>query len=276
MKRLVSIVSSLLVAFAILLNVPDDSQAATRDSKKILVQNNEITDLNVLFENALKGESDLKLDTNKITHLYPDISSSDKSSYKNLANISKDDILKVENYNTAQLLKKSIDESGKTTESYAITSFQIVSDHNETDPTLGTFADSSKGDSKWDGTLGVKAYSTIYIDYFYNSRDDKYWDLTKATGGWTVQVSDYVLFSRTVTIGQTGAGIKGGLVKEKKELLPSTNTWSYTPSSSWADPVVAYAGSNAAGSVVGAYSHAMIKRNNNSYSWAINLSNNMK
>jgi hypothetical protein len=81
----------------------------------------------------------------------------------------------VKNFSTTQLLKTESYTDGTKENTYATTNFVIVPmyDHIQSYP-------------KWDSTYGVKAYSTIYWNNWYDPNGLAYLSLQQVVGGWTV------------------------------------------------------------------------------------------
>ncbi|MDE8563289.1 hypothetical protein PNH38_05235 [Anoxybacillus rupiensis] len=270
MKRLVSTILSVGLAVSGLLAT--DTHAATEQFKekkyRVVEKNKEVTDLNILFENAKRGKSDLNEKQLQKLASKAELKADDKE--PNSLN------LNVETFETSQLLETREYEDGSVEKDYAITTFAIA---NEPTNTLSTVSDEggSQNRYKWDSTLGVKAYSTVYYSIVSDPRGSKHWDITSVSGGWQIEDNTYILSGMKVVIGQNGWSYWGGIVTAQSVTkYPSSRTYSYTAPSSWV-PVVASGSFTPTGSGVGMNSTVTIKRDSahNTSSWTLSLTNNL-
>jgi len=270
LKKLVATILSVGLAITSLFTT--DAYAANEQPKKegyrVVEKNKEITDLNILFENAKKRKSDLNEE--QLEKL------ASKAELKANSKKSNSPDPKMETFETAQLLEVREYESGIVEEDYAVTTFVIVDE-----PTTTVSAASSEGGSqyryKWDSTLGVKAYSTVYYRIVSDPRGSRHWDITSVSGGWQVEESTYILSGMKVVVGQNGWSYWGGTVSGQTiTKYPSSRTYSYTVPDSWV-PVVASGSFSPTGSGVGTHSTVTIKRDSpyNTSSWTLSLTNNL-
>ncbi len=145
----------------------------------------------------------------------------------------KDVILKINQYKTAQLLQVAKQDDGSSVETYAITTMVTASSY-----------DYSQYDSQWDKYGGVKAYSTLYVDYWTDSRDVRYWDIISVDGGWDVSDSTYTLSGLKVSIGQNGLPPSSIAVTQAKDFYPTSRTYSYNYPSEWVPVLASTSGTN--------------------------------
>lgn len=126
----------------------------------------------------------------------------------------------------------------------------------------------NKGDSKYDSSYGVKAYSTIY----YSSKkigSAKYLRLDKVKGGWKIKDKSLKLSKRTVKLGTSGAQdptTKNRKINRPINKKPTKNTFKYDGNKEW-DYVV-----TTVDHAVGVYTTVKITRNKSS--WTLKFSNN--
>lgn len=182
---------SLIIFVFLLILMSFSSIRVSAKTTVTLFEQNEIKDLNVLYKLAKsneKGKESKKAFTS--IQIFKD-GKEDLESFKTLK------------HQFTQKLKSELLPNGEINTLYVTTSFFVVIDDGGggggTNPPSYT---DSQYTSDWDGSIGVKAYSTIYYNVLnINSRE--YTEIVKVTGGWTV--TDYLLSieSKTVKIGQS-------------------------------------------------------------------------
>ncbi|GED33910.1 hypothetical protein BCE02nite_50510 [Brevibacillus centrosporus] len=195
----------------------------------VVKKNQEVKDLNVLYKEAKKNSKAKKLEQ-------VDPNTGEKLSF--------------EEYETSQLLQVAENDQGDKIETYAVTKLAVESD-------------TSKSDSGWDTTLGVKAASTIYLDKYYDSRGALYYDLISSNGTWSVYDSQYSLSNRKVTYGATGYSPFCSASGQNAVKYPTSDSFSYSAPSTWC----------ASTGPVGVTMDVKITRG--SSSWNFSFSNNM-
>ena len=163
----------------------------------------EITNIEELTERAAKGITDIPL-----AHL-PNL--------KVTAQINGNgESFKLSSITTCQILSKTTTKDGDNEMTIVITSiFGVDKD---------AFSSKSGGidyNYTWDGSYGVKAYSSNY----YSIDNNGEYRLDKITGGWIVYDSTLGIENRYVTYGQAGASsdAPGGWTQSNGTLSPSGN-----------------------------------------------------
>lgn len=256
---------------------------------KVIKRNKEITDLDSLYKRAKKGQTDFSGEAKfkgkaKITK-------DPSKSSKGAAKLQEEEEIELDVEQTTQLLEKLENPDGTEVENYVITSFVTptesdIEDGSDSDLTNGTDLNvtklsstnssnnvqpmyAEKYEEDWDRTIGVKAYSRLYISITKDSKGRKWWDLYRVKGGWKVTQDNYSLSNQRVRLNQTGVGVNGG-VDKKKDYYPKGKTFDIYAEKSW--PKVSAAGSGAGAAVVGAGQYTKIKRG--STSWQFDWSNN--
>lgn len=151
----------LLTTFLSLLLISSAVFASTnsiiKHESRIIFEQEEINDLNILFDNAKKGITD-----------YYGISTA-KAELVN-AKTGKSEAVKA--FTTTQLLKKVRLSDGQIKNSYATTNFSVLTKKqvdkikDQTSKSFSVQEYRNMYDYTWDSTGGVKAYSTIYWDEF--------------------------------------------------------------------------------------------------------------
>ncbi|MFZ7120991.1 MAG: hypothetical protein ACOWWH_08595 [Eubacteriaceae bacterium] len=211
MKRITSILLVLMVMFF----MGSISYAASdeEDSWKIIYQKDEVTDLDILFEKAKKEITDKKISLTKV-EFEKDNHSLNEFEFS-------DGKLKPVIFSTTQKLNTVRSNSGVETSSYVTTDFVILSSG-------GTVYDYT-----WDGSYGVKAYTTTYWTGTNTSPQEILID--RVTGGWTI--SDYQLSvsNKHVRIGNNGWTADGSIYRSNQIMnrYPSGMTFNYYTPSSW-------------------------------------------
>jgi hypothetical protein len=238
---------------------------------KVTKKYDEITDLNLLFKNAKKIKKEILKGKNIKTGKEED-----------------EKVLEVDHYQTSQLLEELEKPDGQKIEKYAITNFAVAKEKdnakeelqptNESNLNVITLSNnnsginfqktSSKSDYAWDSTLGVKAYSTIYVNKTTNSQGT-WLDLQSVIGGWEIHDSTYSLTNKRVRLAQIGVGANGNVYKTLDK-YPSSLTWSYPAPPEW--PPVSADTWGAGTAYVGAGQYTTINRG--STSWQFDWANN--
>lgn len=134
----------------------------------------------------------------------------------------------VPTYTATQLLKIEKTEDGMVRKSFATTYFADVKSSYLEDQYR----------EQWDGSLSVRAYSTVYYSIISN-QGINYYKLSKVTGGWYKADNTVSLSNRQVTISNQGFILGGGISNTILYKYPTSNSFSYLCPSSW-PPVAAY------------------------------------
>jgi hypothetical protein len=230
MKKSLNLTKFLCLMFAVTFSINSvvfGSQTEKNNGKsKIILENKEIKDLNVLFQRAKKGITDA-----------PSITVQ-KGTIKN----SKTGIdVPTESFSTTQLLS----DNGET-KTYCQTSFLVAKDLpnedinnniNSTDlidsktSAVSTIQALSSGGGYYqfddDASYGVKAYCTSYYSNGTTTGGYPTISFTSSTGGWTVSDSTIKLSARVVTLGEAGTNSYNQMVSHYSDRYPTTNTFSY-------------------------------------------------
>lgn len=170
----------------------------------VLFNQEQIDDLDVLYERAVKGITDYPVRQGVKATL-----TDDNGNMVNLPIIS-----------TTQHLRdtKLPDQTIKA--EYATTFFAVVP--------LGSGQENDHG---YDSSISVKAYSTIY----WSINDGKHL-LTRVSGGWTILDSLVSISNRSVTMSTNGwlkLGSPTGYIQQVTTKYPTGNTFDYTTPTSW-------------------------------------------
>lgn len=206
-KRLFSLVVMAMLLVAIAWTY---AYAAPGDSK-VEFEAKEIKDKPVLFERAKKGITDL--DDEKIV------------TRGQLLNKRTGKAEPARIYTTTQLLRVEKLPNGARKSSYATTGFVVAAlDH------------AHYYDYEWDSTFAVKAYGTIYWDWWYDPSGNAYYDLVKVDGGWSIADSTCSLSNKYVDIIQAGWPYGKAYIQQKATKYPSGLTFAYSVPSNW-EPV---------------------------------------
>jgi len=178
-KKFKVVLSSLLTV--LILTTPVFASSVNNVAKsEVVYEKPLITDMDVLYEKATNGISDIK--EGKIVH------------NAKLTNKEKGQDKEIKTYSTTQLQKTTKDSNGNSVDTYVTTTFAVVNtsdlEENVSNSSSGTMTiqsyDGNKGDSKWDKTGGVKAYSTVYWNNStYGSLSFVNMAGQTLTGGWT-------------------------------------------------------------------------------------------
>ncbi|WP_342436672.1 hypothetical protein NSS79_25570 [Paenibacillus sp. FSL L8-0436] len=216
MKRLLKSVTSLSILLLVFGNVSYAETAALPDKDEVvLYEATPITDMEVLFERAKNGITDLPLSKSAEEPSIKQILNNNKSQIQ-----AEPEIGVVEYFSTTQKVKAvKIDE--KIVDTFSTTSFAIL-------------ADGSKNETKWDSSGGVVAYSTVNYDTL-TQNNIKHYKLVSVTGGWNIHDSSINLSNRTVTYGATGNSLGGGpyLSQIGGPHSISVNAFSFAAPTSW-------------------------------------------
>ena len=204
------------------LAIPTSSYAQTQENSptqinssktkvKEIKKYDEITDLNILFEQAKNNKQEFK-NSNKFRS-EATVTPTQKEFY-----ITEDTPLAAEDFQTSQLLEETTNTDGSKSAKYVITNFAIV---QEASTIALALADRYR--EKWDSTYGVKAYSRIYVNETYDAAGRGWIALSKVNGGWQVTDNNYTLPSKRVRLNQSGVGVNGAVMKQQ-DYYPGGNT----------------------------------------------------
>lgn len=223
------------------------AQSASLDGK-IIYRADEITDIDLLFERAKNGVTD-ETDNNFKEHM------------SILGAVSDNDVIR--HFSTTQKLLE-VKKNNETIENFKIVSFVVVSE-NDDSGIIRPFG--SKDEEQWDGTYGIRAYSTVY---FTRSRNGNLYTYTldSVSGGWDNIDSQYRLSDRHVRYGVTGNRAGGGVVVKHADKYPTGNSFSYDATSAMSYPVESKV-------VMGLNSYITIKRGTDS-TWELAHQNNLE
>ncbi|EST55017.1 hypothetical protein T458_11165 [Brevibacillus panacihumi W25] len=175
-------------------------QERNLEGYNIVQKNQEVTDLNTLYELAKKNSKA------KSKHTLVDPKTGEQ--------------LAVEEFVTSQTLQIAKNDKGEQIETVAVTKLVVL-------------ADTSKTDSDWDSTLGVKATSTIYLDKVKDPRGALHYKLISVNGNWKKDDSTYSLTNRVVEYGAAGWSYFGNTFGQNETKKPTSDTFNYTAPSSW-------------------------------------------
>lgn len=192
---------ALIMTFLLITICPNvmASQGSSSEKPVVVFENNEITDLNELINNAKQGKT-AKEDLSETSIV--------------LINNEQQEIPVLK---TTQLLKITKDANG-IKKDYATNAFVIVP----------LWAD----DQYWeDYGSGVTAYSTIYYSVT-TSGGLEYYDMNSTSGGWITD-SWITLSNRHIVLSNQGGILGGGLCTSTKDYYPANNTYSYSYPSTW-------------------------------------------
>lgn len=241
---------ALFLSLVVLLSMSLVKPAGASEIKsKLVYENEEISDLNVLYNRAIMNESeDKKFKGKGIRGL--EVASNTKGNEK----------IKVKELETIQLL--SVKEEGNSTvEEYAKTTF-IVEENTNNNLIIMSTQSGNKTESTWDSSLGVRAYSTIYYSRTVIGGISRA-KLTSVSGGWAISDSQISLSNRKLVMGTSGWPAGHQSVTHNL----SSNSWVYNAPSSW-DYV-----STEAGNSIGATTTVTLKRGTST--WTLTHNNNL-
>lgn len=197
----------------------------TNENSKVIYENQEIKDLDVLFNKALKGETDLEVPV-LLEGILINKKTGEKKTFKT--------------YKTTQLLKVKKDKNGGIYKEYATTAFTVFNLNKTFDNSVSTSSEEGEysAPAKWDSTGHVRAYSTIYFVFGETTNGVQTILTTRATGGWDVYDNQYSLQDRKVTI--TCNGLMEGRIGVSDQIqyeYPDWLTFEYYTDPNW-DPVM--------------------------------------
>lgn len=199
-----------VVAMLLVASASTYGYTAPRDLK-VEFEAKEIKDKQVLFERAKKGITDLN-DDKILTR-------------GKLINVrtGKDEPARI--YTTTQLLKVETLPNGSKQSSYVTTGF-VVSPLDY----------AQYYDYNWDSTYSVKAYGTIYWNWWYDPNGVSYFDLAKVDGGWSIADSTCSLSGQYAIVAENGWVYESGYHQQTTTKYPSGLTFAYSAPSTW-EPV---------------------------------------
>lgn len=184
------------------------------DSKNVILYE-EITDFEELYQISQNNDQ-TKENIQNTEVIISNNNKVDKDSYK------------VKSYKVKQKLKMEVYDDSTTVTTYSATAiFELIGDGGSV-----INYDKSIYKSGFDGSLGVRAYSTIY--YTETVIDSiTYVDLVKVVGGW--QVYDYQLYvtNHKINIGQSGYLEYGGFVQQFVSMSDISDPFTYLAPSTW-------------------------------------------
>lgn len=224
MKRknyIIAVLTLLLALFPVV-------NAVAKSNQPKIKENKQITDLNELYNRAVKGVSD-----KQEKH-------AEKWIFKNHTT---NEIVEVDALSTTQILKSVITNDYEEI-TYATTTFLAPEDTvNFTDGLISNDSTMSEvvalsepyGEAnKWDSTYGVKAYSTkVYTVITYAGKEAV--KMSRVYGGWYVADTTIRLEMRHVWYGQNGtSAYDGSYVNDQvRNYYPAYDTWDYSVDSGW-------------------------------------------
>ncbi|MCY9669733.1 hypothetical protein M5X11_33295 [Paenibacillus alginolyticus] len=236
--------------------------------ERVIQEHKEIKDPDKLWERAVQGIDDSPYKESKATNTVS-VKLIKKDSAGEIQTEEASDVTS-ETLSTTQLLSV-VEKNGAKVESYATTTFAVVKGKNVPTKKPGVEDSnvsilSSRDDSKWDDTIAVKAYSTVYWDNKYDSNNLLHVDMYGVTGGWSYGgEGNYTLSNRKVTNGQVGPSSFGITTYQTASFYPSTNTYSAVVPDSW------YGVTSSKYSSVGSTSEITITRGTSS--WLLSFPN---
>lgn len=248
----------LCLVLSLVTAMPAFADSSVNQVPEKVIENPAISDLDILFQRAVNGISDIK-NEDLAPKFKAHISNSEDGKSKD-----------VNVYSTTQLLKEEKFKDGKINREYATTSFAVIEKSDLKSP--GKFyIQGELSDDGWDSTLSVKAYSTIRWSTEYDSNGVEHITMAGKTisGGWNL-LSGFSIKSKTVTIGQTGVSSWGGYLQQTApySISDSDFTFSKTAPSTW-KPVLADDTST-----VGCTQTCRIYRGTSTSYWTFIFSNN--
>jgi hypothetical protein len=212
-------VSAMLVSLVLMLSLLPS--LAFAGSEEVTFTKQEITDINVLYEKAKNGETD-----------YPVASASQDQEIKDENN---GKTLSVKKSETTQHLKTK-KQGDRITNQYATTVFM----------TAATTPHTTYGE-KWDSSIGVKAYHTMYWqEEIINSINTV--DMNRVTGSWLISDPYLSVSNQSVRVVQNGYKPDGWPVTQ--EVTRYDFSFDYTDIASWSPLIYGNSGLPAAVGVV--------------------------
>ncbi|GEM_PF-5748907 len=156
-----------------------------------------------------------------------------------LLNISTDEVYNGDNKSIMAItyafdLSEKADSSAvsntlKSTFSEPIPPSLVATKHNESVIATESTLLNSSGNTyldKWDNSLGVLGYCTIYYSISTDSYGVAIYNLTKVTGGYTISDSSISVSSQNLVYGAVGTG-PTGMVNNSNTKTPTSSSWSY-------------------------------------------------
>ncbi|WML37960.1 hypothetical protein RCG19_11940 [Neobacillus sp. OS1-2] len=225
------------------------AEGSELENKEVIIfEAQEIKDNNALLSRAKEGVTDnLELDKNMNTLMEV----KDKNGKK--VNLSKKDV-----QITSQKLK-AVKKGTKVVESYVTTVFSEATFEKSNGNISILGYDTGKGGL--DSTLSVYSYSRVYYEIVKGgSGNINHYDITKATGYWTLQDVSTGIKNTNVTLQQWGTSTIGGVhtVNNSKKFDVGTS-FSVVADAKW-EPV-----SRATGTVVNAVMRCTITEGSSSW-----------
>ncbi|WP_025027464.1 hypothetical protein [Caldalkalibacillus mannanilyticus] len=233
----IALVATPITAFAI----NENAGEGTKERSKVIFSQEEVTDLNELFERAKRGQSDLKMDTilgskrrNIPEQTLQQISSLNENPKAKLRN-SNGVEAEAEALATTQLLKTIENEEGNVVNYYVTDTFFIIEEEQLHEFAMNSYiSEKDKGYSAWDSTYGIRAHSRIYYDDHSTVWQD-YFLMVGVEGSWKSFDRNVTLSPNYVKMGNTGY-IKGSAKytsQQIEEWFPDSLSFSYGAPSDW-------------------------------------------
>ncbi|WP_110931587.1 hypothetical protein [Paenibacillus bouchesdurhonensis] len=185
----------------------------------VIYQAEEITDLDVLFDRAKNGISDVTNDSEQALFVVQSPSDNNDN---------------IKQYTTTQKLL-AVQNGEELVETFSKVSFLVITnDYNSSENGNLIRPFGSKEEEEWDSGYGLRAYSKVNYTRTLNNNVYAY-KLDSVSGGWDKSDSRYILSDRKVVYGISGnaQGSGIGVSRSSGNLYPSGNTFSYTAPSSW-------------------------------------------
>ena len=209
------------------------------------IQNEEITDVDILYQRAKNGITDLHLE---------------QVPKAELKNVKTGEILDVDTFSTTQLLEAKTLGDGKQQKIYATTTFADVGP--DSDPVKWPKED-------WDKTISVRAWITLYIKVYEHDRIE-YWGLQGAEGGWdNIDPSRIKIIKREKVTGQSGTKMNGRPFQDKVGPGSTSNLF-FDNTSPWSTEANAVC--TVSNHVLGCTTKATMQAVNGGSTWALQLS----
>lgn len=238
------IVSLLLLPFNAIASKGEDAEAT------VIFQHTEITDIETLAHRAFDRVSDIDADQHiQFQH--------------NLHNENCD--IPVNVYSTSQLLKKELYSDGTIVSSMATTFISFID--NETLLGESLRANGTNSKEKWDSSIGVKTYLTVYYKSTENTQGQEGFYINKVTGGWTITDSTLAVTNKKYSYASNGQNLNGppNYISSQINSDVSVTGWSFSKNTGFSY----YINSEAGMYYVQASTDCMISRGGSS--WSLNL-----
>lgn len=258
MKKILTSVLTALLGLT-LLSTP--VMAASAHQPLSTIEKPVIQDRQILYENAKKGITDVNLKPQSAK-----LKNSQTKQEKEIKVLSTTQLAKEIHYSDGQVERKYV-----TTNFADVTKGDLLEQMDKIVPEniipgvkqveSFTIQSIARGDEKWDSSISVRAYSTIYWSYVGTKLKLDY-----VTGGWENQDSSIGIKDRYVILAQTDAGFLNQWI----DGYLSQNNYTWYALSGW-QPV-----QNTGGTTVGSTEEANIyELINPSSTWGLYLSNNL-